>query len=59
MPDRIKNILVNELEIDKTEVEYMSSNEIFDAILNYEGLCGYGTWIRNLVSEVYGVQLDD
>lgn len=33
-------------------------NEIFEAVLEYEGFIGYGTKIRGWIKEIYGIDLD-
>lgn len=33
-------------------------NEIFDAVLEYEGIIGYGGKIRGWIKEIYGIDLD-
>ncbi len=53
---------VNNMDIeDKSrdeEFNSLSPNEVFHIRLEYEGLIGYDYWIKSLVKEVYGIDLD-
>lgn len=49
------------IEVDtpiKSIQKVYSMNEIFDAILEYEGFIGYGNKIRSYIKEIYGINLD-
>lgn len=57
--ERIKNILMEDCEMDEKEISYTSKREALEAILNYEGIIGYTTWIIDLIEDIYGVSLED
>lgn len=50
--------LVIDLELTNEEIDAMSRDEIYEAILGYEGLVNYGDWIKELVLQVYGIDLN-
>ena len=50
--------LVIDLELTNEEIDAMSWDEIYEAILNHEGLVNYGGWIKKLVLQVYGIDLN-
>jgi len=39
------------------EINGMSHHEIFDRVCNWEGIINYGSIIRRLVRDIYGVEL--
>ena len=41
------------------EIDAMSRDEIYEAVLGYEGLINYGDWIKELVLQVYGIDLNN
>ena len=50
--------LIIDLELTSQEVDSMSRDEMFSAVLGYEGICNYDNWIKELVLEVYGIDLN-
>jgi hypothetical protein len=41
------------------EIYLMSNNEAMDEVLNWKGLIGYGSMIRGLIRDIYGIDLND
>lgn len=39
-------------------INEMSGSEVFDSVLEYEGIIGYAGTIRRLVYDIYGVDLE-
>lgn len=39
------------------EIHLMSKNTVFDRCLVWEGICGYGEMIRNMVIDIYKVKI--
>lgn len=50
--------LIFELDLDKKEIDNMSRHEIFEAILDYEGYVHCAGQIKEIVREVYRIDLD-
>ena len=50
--------LIIDLELSEEEIEHMSRNEMFAAILNYEGYRLAEDLIKELILEVYGIDLN-
>lgn len=48
---------LEETLLTEAEKEMLTPNEIFDIVLDYEGIIGYGDTIRNMVKSIYGVDL--
>lgn len=57
-PAHLLAYLIGTLELTTEEINSMTRNEIFDAVLTYEG---YGTHagflIRDMVKNIYGINL--
>jgi len=51
--------LIIDLELTGEEIEAMSRDEMFRAVLEYEGIMGYDDWIKELVLQVYGIDLNN
>ena len=51
--------LIIDLELTGEEIEAMSRDEMFRAVLEYEGIMGYDDWIKKLVLQVYGIDLNN
>lgn len=51
--------LLIELELTTEEINAMSRDEMFRAVLEYEGIMGYDDWIKELVLQVYGIDLNN
>jgi len=51
--------LIIDLEMTGEEIEVMSRDEMFRAVLEYEGIMGYDDWIKELVLQVYGIDLNN
>ena len=51
--------LIIDLDLSGQEIDDMSRDEMFEAILGYEGLVNYGDWIKELVLQVYGIDLNN
>lgn len=58
MNNRIFNILTEDCGLSEKEISIMSKSEILEAILHYEGIIGYTSWIKNLINDIYGIDLD-
>lgn len=41
------------------EISLMTPNEVFEEILEWEGIIGYAGTIKMWISDIYGVDLDD
>lgn len=50
--------LIIDLELTGEEIDAMSRDEIYEAVLGYEGLINYGDWIKELILQVYGIDLN-
>lgn len=51
--EELKQFLVETEEYTREQVNQMSSYELFDAILTWEGICGYTRQIRSWVKAAY------
>ncbi len=51
--------LLIDLDMSMQEVDSMSRNEMFSAILDYEGYINAADLIKELVLEVYGIDLNN
>ena len=51
--------LIIDLDLSKKEINDMSRDEIFRALLEYEGIMNYDEWIKELVLQVYGIDLNN
>lgn len=51
--------LIIDLELTGEEIEAMSRDEMFRAVLEYEGIMNYDDWIKELVLQVYGIDLNN
>ena len=58
MNKRIFNILTEDCGLSEEEISSMSKSEILEAILHYEGFIGYTSWIKNMINDIYGLDLD-
>ena len=59
MNKRIFNILTKDCGLSEEEISTMSKSEILEAILHYEGIIGYTSWIKNLINDIYELDLDE
>lgn len=59
MNKRIFNILTEDCGLSEKEIVTMSKSETLEAILHYEGIIGYTSWIKNLINDIYGLDLDE
>lgn len=50
--------LIGSLELSQEEIQSMTRNEVFDAVLKYEGY-GHGFLIRDMVKTIYGIDLNN
>ena len=50
--------LIIDLELTGKEIEAMSRDEMFRVLLEHEGILGYDNWIKKLVLQVYGIDLN-
>ena len=51
--------LIIDLELTGEEIDAMSRDEMFRAVLEYEGIMGYDDWIKELVLQVYSIDLNN
>ena len=51
--------LIIDLDLTKKEINAMSRDEMFRALLEYEGIINYDDWIKELVLQVYGIDLNN
>lgn len=51
--EELKQELIDTEEFTREEVDKMSSYDLFDAILTWEGICGYTRQIRDWVKAAY------
>lgn len=51
--------LIIDLELTDKEIDSMSRNEMFSAVLDYEGYINAADFIKELVLEVYGIDLNN
>lgn len=51
--------LVEEAEYSESEVAEMTNTELLDHWLEYNGICGYTNDIKEVVSAVFDVDLED
>ena len=50
--------LIIDLELTGEEIDAMSRDEMFRVLLEHEGIMGYDDWIKELVLQVYGIDLN-
>ena len=55
----LKEILVEDYEFDKADVETMGDYQLVDAWLRYNGIIGYTYDILEVVSAAYNINLLD
>ena len=51
--------LILDMDYSGEEIDRMSRDEMFQAILENEGIIGYAAWIKELVLQVYGIDLQN
>lgn len=51
--EELKQELIDTEEFTREEVDKMSSYELLDAILTWEGICGYTRQIRSWMKAAY------
>lgn len=51
--------LIIDLDFSGETIDSMSRDEIFETILHNEGFINYGDWIKELVLQVYGIDLNN
>lgn len=57
--EELKEILVEDYEFDKADVETMSDYQLVDSWLRYNGIIGYTYDILEVVSSAYNINLLD
>lgn len=50
--------LVTQCELTRDEINSMSRNEIFETVLNYEGYRGHPENLKQIIKDVYGIDLN-
>lgn len=64
-PDKIMNIVREYLGMDyddcsrDEEISLMTKAEIFELVLEHEGIIGYVNWIMRRIKEIYDVDLEE
>lgn len=48
-----------DLDLSGEEIDRMSRDEMFRALLDYEGIMNYDEWLKELVLQVYGIDLNN
>ena len=51
--------LIIDLDLSGEEIDGMSRDEMFRAVLEYEGIYNYDEWLKELVLQVYGIDLNN
>lgn len=51
--------LIIDLDLSGEEIDGMSRDEMFRAVLEHEGIMGYDEWLKELVLQVYGIDLNN
>lgn len=46
-------------QVGLEENDILTPDEVFEIVLDWEGIIGYASWIRRLVKRVYGVTLGE
>lgn len=54
----LRRYLLTEAELTNEEIDSMTLNELFETVLNYEGLLCNAYKIRLIIKDVYGIDLD-
>lgn len=54
----LRRYLITEAELTNEEINGMTPNEVFETVLNYEGLINYAYKIKRIIKNVYGIDLD-
>jgi hypothetical protein len=58
--DSIKEALKEILDItDQKEIEQLSPSEVFETVLTYEGIIGYDDKIKDWITEIYGIDVEE
>lgn len=58
--EALEEMLYKGRYLDKIEKNTeLSNNEVFRAILEYEGLISYDNWIKSIVCRVYEIKLNN
>ena len=63
-PENIMRILRQRLDLDPKcnfrdrEINIMTPNEAFEAILEWHGIIGYGSRIRGWIEDIYDLDFD-
>lgn len=47
-----------EAEYSVLQIANMSKDEMFSALLTWEGFIGYENWIKNLIEDVYDIEVE-
>ena len=55
----LRRYLLTEAELTNEEIDSMTLNELFETVLNYEGLICNAYKIRLIIKDVYGINLDE
>ena len=51
--------LIIDLGLSGEEIDSISRDEMFRALLGYEGIINHDKWIKELVLQVYGIDLNN
>lgn len=54
----LRRYLLTEAELTNEEVDSMTASELFETMLNYEGLLYYAEKIKRIVKDCYGIDLN-
>lgn len=54
----LRRYLLTEAELTDEEINGMTPNELFETVLNYEGLLYYAEKIKRIVKDTYGIDLN-
>ncbi len=51
--------LLEEVGIPEVELEEANKTELFEQILEYEGIIGYQHWILEVIRQIWGIDLKE
>lgn len=57
-PVHFLTYLIGNLELSQEEIQSMTRNEVFDAVLAYEGY-GHSYNIKSMIKNIYGIDLNN
>lgn len=58
LPPTFRHYLMAECGMTGAEIDSMTPNELFETVLNYQGLLYYAEKIKHLVKGCYGIDLN-